>query len=59
MYGYIGERKEENFYMNVTAVTHREKPIFVNQFTGVTRSFLTSPMEVTTNMTLKNNFQVL
>jgi UbiD family decarboxylase len=56
MYGYIGERKEENFYMNVTAVTHREKPIFVNQFTGVTRSFLTSPMEVTTNMTLKKQF---
>ena len=56
MYGYIGARKEENFYMNVTAVTHRKKPIFVNQFTGVTRSFLTSPMEVTTNMMLKKQF---
>jgi len=56
MYGYIGERKEENFYMNVTAVTHRKKPMFVNQFTGVTRSFLTSPMEVTTNMSMKKLF---
>jgi UbiD family decarboxylase len=56
MYGYIGAHKEENFYMNVTAVTHRKKPIFVNQFTGVTRSFLTSPMEVTTNLAMKKLF---
>ncbi|MBT6265591.1 MAG: UbiD family decarboxylase [Halieaceae bacterium] len=56
MYGYIGARKEENFYMNVSAVTHRSNPVFVNQFTGVTRSFLTSPMEVTTNLALKQQF---
>jgi 4-hydroxy-3-polyprenylbenzoate decarboxylase len=53
MYGYMGQKKSENFYMNVTAVTHRENPWFVNQFTGVTRGYLTSPMEATANLTFK------
>ena len=53
MYGYIGQKKPENFYMNVTAVTHRENPWFINQFTGVTRGYLTSPMQATANLTFK------
>jgi UbiD family decarboxylase len=53
MYGYMGQKKSENFYLNVTAVTHRENPWFVNQFTGVTRGYLTSPMEATANLTFK------
>ena len=53
MYGYMGQKKPENFYMNVTAVTHRENPWFINQFTGVTRGYLTSPMEATANLTFK------
>ena len=45
MYGYMGARKTANFWMNVTAVTHRRNPWFVNQFTGVTRGFPTAPLE--------------
>ena len=37
MRGYMGRRKEENFWMNVTRVTHRRHPWIVNQFTGVNR----------------------
>jgi 4-hydroxy-3-polyprenylbenzoate decarboxylase len=45
MYGYMGARKAANFWMNVTAVTHRRNPWFVNQYTGVTRGFPTAPLE--------------
>jgi 4-hydroxy-3-polyprenylbenzoate decarboxylase len=45
MYGYMGARKTANFWMNVTAITHRRNPWFVNQFTGVTRGFTTAPLE--------------
>jgi 4-hydroxy-3-polyprenylbenzoate decarboxylase len=45
MYGYLGLKKEENFWMNVTCITHRKNPWILNQFTGVTRGFVTAPME--------------
>jgi UbiD family decarboxylase len=45
MYGYMGPRKAETFWMNVTAVTHRRNPWVVNQFTGMTRGFPTAPLE--------------
>jgi len=45
MYGYLGLRKEENFWMRVTCVTHRRDPWILNQFTGATRGFCTAPME--------------
>lgn len=45
MYGYLGLKKDENFWMNVTCVTHRRNPWILNQFTGVTRGFCTAPME--------------
>jgi UbiD family decarboxylase len=45
MYGYMGARKSENFWMQVTAITHRKNPWIVNQFTGVTRGFTTAPLE--------------
>jgi 4-hydroxy-3-polyprenylbenzoate decarboxylase len=45
MYGYMGLKKEENFWMRVTCVTHRKNPWILNQFTGVTRGFCTAPME--------------
>lgn len=45
MYGYMGARKGENFWMTVTRVTHRKSPWIVNQFTGVTRGFPTAPLE--------------
>ncbi len=45
MYGYLGLRKSENFYMDITAITCRKNPWILNQFTGVTRGFITSPLE--------------
>jgi 4-hydroxy-3-polyprenylbenzoate decarboxylase len=45
MYGYLGLKKEENFWMRVTCVTHRKDPWILNQFTGVHRGFCTAPME--------------
>jgi 4-hydroxy-3-polyprenylbenzoate decarboxylase len=45
MYGYMGARKSENFWMQVTAITHRRNPWVVNQFTGVSHGFTTAPLE--------------
>ena len=45
MYGYMGLPHEEQFYMNIKTVTHRVNPIIVNQFTGVTRGYVTTPGE--------------
>jgi 4-hydroxy-3-polyprenylbenzoate decarboxylase len=44
MYGYLGRKKDENFWMNITAVTYRKDPWFMNQFTGVTRGYVTAPV---------------
>lgn len=45
MFGYLGRRKEENFWMRVTCVTHRRQPWLLNQFTGVTPGFCRAPVE--------------
>jgi 4-hydroxy-3-polyprenylbenzoate decarboxylase len=45
MYGYLGLKKEKNFVMDVTCITHRKQPWILNQFTGVTRGFCTAPLE--------------
>ncbi len=45
MYGYLGLKKQRNFVMNVTCITHRKQPWILNQFTGVTRGFCTAPLE--------------
>ncbi|MDH3510001.1 MAG: UbiD family decarboxylase [Gammaproteobacteria bacterium] len=37
MLGYQGRYKAENFWMTVTAVTHRKDPWIMNNFTGVNR----------------------
>lgn len=53
MYGYLGASKAQNFVMHINTITHRRNPVFVNQFTGVTRGFLTTPMEATANIAFK------
>jgi len=53
MAGYMGLKKKENFFMNVTAVTHRKKPWLVNQFTGATRGYCTGPTAVLFNTGFK------
>ncbi|MEE4185960.1 MAG: UbiD family decarboxylase [Gammaproteobacteria bacterium] len=44
MYGYLGLKKEENFWMEVTAITYRENPWIMNQYTGATRGYVTAPV---------------
>ncbi len=51
MYGYLGLRKEENFWMNVTAITYRKDPWVMNQFTGATRGYVTAPVSSLFNET--------
>jgi 4-hydroxy-3-polyprenylbenzoate decarboxylase len=43
MLGYLGKYKPENFWMRVTAVTHRKDPWIMNNFTGVNRGALKAP----------------
>lgn len=45
MFGYMGPFKEENFFLNVTAVTHRRDPWIMNAFTGMQRGMVTSPQD--------------
>lgn len=42
MFGYLGAAKAENFYLNVTTVTHRRNPWVVNMYTGLQRGMVTS-----------------
>jgi 4-hydroxy-3-polyprenylbenzoate decarboxylase len=53
MYGYVGAKKDENFWMNVTCVTHRKNPWIANIYTGVTRGFPTAPLEQLALTTMK------
>ncbi len=53
MYQYLGAQKPENFFMNVTAVTHRKDPWILNMFTGVTRGYAAGPTTVLFNNSLK------
>ncbi|MBL8202084.1 MAG: UbiD family decarboxylase [Chromatiales bacterium] len=45
MFGYMGPAKEDNFFLNVTAVTHRRDPWIMNAFTGMQRGMVTSPQD--------------
>ena len=45
MFGYLGPRKETNFIINVTRVTHRKNPWLMNAFTGMQRGMFTAPMD--------------
>jgi 4-hydroxy-3-polyprenylbenzoate decarboxylase len=55
MYGYLGLKKEQNFVMEVTCITHRKQPWILNQFTGVTRGFCTAPLEAFSFYRLKKS----
>jgi len=34
--GFLGPKRDENFFMNVTCITHRQNPWFFNAFSGIT-----------------------
>ncbi|MEC9375943.1 MAG: UbiD family decarboxylase [Pseudomonadota bacterium] len=54
--GYVGAVYEEAFFMNVTRVTHREKPWIVNDFTGVSRPMIEAPSTALETWTMKKIF---
>ncbi len=45
MFGYLGPRKDENYFINITAITHRRDPWILNAFTGMQRGMVTSPQD--------------
>ncbi len=47
VYGYMGLEKPENFFMQVRAVTFRDRPLIVNSFAGITKLTLMLPQNVT------------
>ncbi len=53
MFSYLGQYKEENFWMTVTSVTHRKNPWFMNAFTGMQKGMVTAPMEAQYDMFLR------
>lgn len=53
MFGYLGPHKTENFFMNVTAVTHRRDPWMVNAFTGMQRGMVVAPMDALYELSLR------
>ncbi len=53
MYGYLGRKKDQNFWMKVTAVTHRQDPWFMNSFTGVVRGHVRAPLDAFSLMNIQ------
>lgn len=53
MFGYLGPRKQENFFLNVTAVTHRRDPWIVNMYTGLQRGMVTAPTDALSDFLLR------
>jgi 4-hydroxy-3-polyprenylbenzoate decarboxylase len=45
MFGYLGPQKEAVFTLNVTRITHRRNPWFLNSYTGMHRGYITAPIE--------------
>ena len=43
MYGYMGPKKPDNFFLEIQAITHRRNPWFINSFTGVTNDMPKAP----------------
>jgi len=54
MYGYLGPTKEENFWMEITAITYRKDPWVMNQFTGASRGYVTAPISSIFNESFSN-----
>lgn len=46
VYGYMGVKKPWNFFMNVTAITHRHNPWVINSFAGITKLTMSMPQAV-------------
>jgi 4-hydroxy-3-polyprenylbenzoate decarboxylase len=55
MFGYLGARKAENFFLNVTCVTHRRDPWVVNMYTGLQRGMVTAPSDALADYMLRQS----
>lgn len=55
MFGYLGRAKEENFVLEITAITHRRDPWIMNAFTGMQRGMVTAPMDALYSASLKRS----
>jgi len=55
MFGYLGAGKKENFFVNVTCVTHRRDPWVVNMYTGLQRGMVTAPSDALADHLLRQS----
>jgi 4-hydroxy-3-polyprenylbenzoate decarboxylase len=55
MFGYLGARKAENFFLDVTCVTHRRDPWVVNMYTGLQRGMVTAPSDALADWQLRQS----
>jgi UbiD family decarboxylase len=53
LYGFMGQKKDANFFMHVKTITHRKNPWVLNAYCGITRGFYTAPLEAGANARLK------
>jgi 4-hydroxy-3-polyprenylbenzoate decarboxylase len=53
MFGYLGPKKKDNFYLHITAITHRHNPWIMNALTGMQRGMVTAPMDAMYSQLLK------
>jgi 4-hydroxy-3-polyprenylbenzoate decarboxylase len=53
VFGYIGLKKPNNFFMTVKAITHRRDPIVINAFAGITKLTMSLPQVVANNLQFK------
>ena len=53
MFGYMGPAKEANWIVNITTITHRKNPWFLNIFTGMQRGMVSSPADALYSFTLR------
>ncbi|MEC9375190.1 MAG: UbiD family decarboxylase [Pseudomonadota bacterium] len=54
MFGYLGVQKENVFTMRINTITHRKNPWIMNSYTGMTRGYITAPMESLYDKLLRN-----
>lgn len=59
MYGYLGRKRDANFFMNIEAITHRHDPWFFNNHTGVMRGFHTAAMDAYSHLAYKKTIRNL
>ncbi len=55
MFGYLGLKRDKNFFMNIHTITHRHQPWLINNFMIGMRGFYTSPASAHAFMNYKKS----